>query len=130
MTVKRVSRLGVALMLAWVCASYVAAGVQAAADDVTGSWAFVMETPGGQRTADATFQVEGKNVTGTWGPDKYEVKGTFADGTLDLAFRIQSENGPGMLGIKAKLANDELAGEWTFQEYGGTLKATRRAPVK
>ena len=89
-----------------------------------------METPGGTRTADATFKVDGKNVTGTWGPEKAEVKGTFADNTLELSFPIQSQNGPGTLGIKAKLANNELTGEWTFQEYGGSLKAARASTGK
>ena len=117
-------------MLACVCASGVAMGVHATADDVAGTWSFVMETPGGTRTADATFKVDGKNVTGTWGAEKTEVKGTFADNALELSFPIQSENGPGTLGIKAKLANNELTGEWKFQEYGGALKATRASTGK
>ena len=78
----------------------------------------------------ATFKVDGKNVTGTWGDKKTEVKGTFADNVLDLSFPIESENGAGTLGIKAKLANNELTGNWSFQEYGGTLKATRAATAK
>ena len=128
MTMTRSGKLAAALIFALVCS--VAAGIpgiQAAADDVSGGWAFVMETPGGTRNADATFKVDGKTVTGTWGERKTEVRGTFADNTLDLSFPIESENGPGTLGIKAKLANNELTGTWSFQEYSGTLKATRAA---
>jgi hypothetical protein len=121
------SRIVAALFLAVVCSLTVIATIQAAADDVAGSWAFVMDTPGGTRNADATFKVDGKNVTGTWGDRKTEVKGTFVNNELDLSFPIESENGPGTLGIKAKLANNELNGDWTFQEYSGTLKATRAA---
>jgi len=121
----RVAKVVSVLVLACLCASVAVPGAQAAADDVTGTWSFVMETPGGTRTADATFKVDGKTVTGTWGPEKTDVKGTFADNALELSFPIQSENGPGTLGIKAKLANNELTGTWTFQEYGGALKATR-----
>jgi hypothetical protein len=96
----------------------------AAATDVTGSWQFVMNTQGGDRTARATFKVDGKAVSGTW--DTTKVQGTFADGVLELNFPFDSpEAGAGTLGIKAKLANDELTGDWTFQSYSGTLKATR-----
>jgi hypothetical protein len=95
-----------------------------AAADITGSWQFVMNTQGGDRTARATFKVDGKAVTGTWETTK--VQGTFADGILELSFPLESpEAGAGTLGIKAKLVNDELTGDWTFQSYGGTLKATR-----
>jgi hypothetical protein len=107
------------------------ASTQAAADDVSGAWAFVMNTDGGDRNSNATLKVNGKAVTGTWG-EKTEVKGTFADGVLDLSFPLESpEAGAGTLGIKAKLANNELTGTWSFQTYSGTLKATRVAtPAK
>ena len=130
MTLRCLSRMLAALILACACAAFVAARVQAVADDVAGTWSFVMETPGGPRTADATFKVDGKDVTGTWGAERAQVKGTFVDNTLELSFPIQSENGPGTLGIKAKLADNALTGEWTFQEYGGALKATRAAAGK
>jgi hypothetical protein len=95
-----------------------------AAAEVTGSWQFVMNTQGGDRTARATFKVDGKTVSGTWETTK--VEGTFADGVLELSFPFNSpEAGAGTLGVKAKLVNDELIGDWTFQSYGGTLKATR-----
>jgi hypothetical protein len=97
-----------------------------AAEDVTGSWQFVMNTQGGDRTARATFKVDGKTLTGTWETTK--VQGTFADGVLELSFPFDSpEAGAGTLGIKAKLANDELTGDWSFQTYSGTLKGTRAA---
>jgi hypothetical protein len=100
------------------------------AADVSGTWNFVMNTDGGERQSRATFKVDGKTVTGTWG-EKTEVKGTFADDALDLSFPIESpEAGPGTLTIKARLANDELSGSWSFQQYGGTLKATRAAPSR
>jgi hypothetical protein len=124
----RSSRIVAALIFTLVCAAAVGIPrIQAAADDVSGGWAFVMETPGGTRNADAMFKVDGKNVTGTWGERKTEVKGTFADNALDLSFPIESENGAGTLGIKATLANNELTGTWSFQEYSGSLKATRAA---
>jgi hypothetical protein len=106
-------------------------GVQAAADDLTGAWAFVMNTDGGDRNVKATFKLNGKTVTGKW-DDKTDVKGTFENGALDLSFPLESpEAGPGTLAIKAKLANGEFTGNWSFQTYSGTLKATRVAtPAK
>lgn len=97
-----------------------------AAEGIAGSWQFVMDTQGGDRTARATFALDGKAVTGTWETTK--VQGTFADGVLELSFPFESpEAGAGTLGIKAKLVNDELTGEWSFQAYGGSLKAKRAA---
>jgi hypothetical protein len=122
-------RLTLALLcVALVCPLFV--GVQAA-DDVSGAWAFVLNTDGGDRNMNATFKVNGKAVTGTWA-EKTEVQGTFADGALELSFPFDSpEAGSGTLAIKAKLASDELSGTWSFQQYSGTLKATRvAAPAK
>ncbi len=99
--------------------------MRAADDAVAGTWAFVLDTTGGERRANATFKVDGKAVTGTWG-EKTEVRGTFADGALDLSFPFESsEAGSGTLAITARLASDTLTGTWTFQDYSGTLKATR-----
>lgn len=129
MTMTRPRHIVAALILALVYSLSVGIGlpnIQAAADDVSGPWAFVMDTPGGTRNANATFKVDGQNVTGMWG-EKTPVKGTFADNALDLSFTIDTENGSGTLGIKAKLANNELNGTWSFQEYSGSLKGTRTA---
>jgi predicted deacylase len=120
-------------MAALVCVALVLplyAGLQAAAGNVNGGWAFVLNTESGDRNANATLKVTGKAVSGTFG-EKAEVKGTFADDALDLAFPFESpEAGSGTLAIKAKLANDELTGTWTFLQYSGTLKATRVPPAK
>ncbi len=119
------------LTVALICFALVLplyAAMHAAADDVSGPWAFVMNTDGGDRNYKATFKVNGKAVTGTW-DEKAEVRGTFADGALDLSFPLESpEAGAGTLAIKAKLASDALTGTWTFQQYSGTLKATRVPP--
>ena len=94
------------------------------APSVAGKWHFVLNTEGGDREFDPVFQQDGDKVTGKWGDG--DVKGTFADGKLDLAFPVTSdEAGPGTLKIKGQLADDKLAGYWAFNEYSGTFKATR-----
>jgi hypothetical protein len=92
---------------------------------VAGKWHFVMDTEGGDRTIDAVFQQDGQQVTGKWG--KEDLKGTFTDGKmLSLEFPVNSEEaGPGTLKIKGELAGDAIVGNWNFNDYTGTFKATR-----
>ncbi len=97
---------------------------QKAAVTLAGKWQFVLNTEGGDRTIDATFEQDGKNVTGKFG--KSDVKGTFSDGELNLEFPVDSEEaGPGTMKLTGELAGDALTGKWDFQEYNGTFKATR-----
>jgi hypothetical protein len=100
-----------------------AQGTQAA-HTVTGKWHFVFSTEGGDRTFDPVFQQNGDQVTGKWGAS--DVKGTLTDGTLSLEFPYNSEEGgPGTLKIKGALAEDALSGDWAFNDYTGSFKATR-----
>jgi hypothetical protein len=97
----------------------------AAASGVAGKWHFTLNTEGGDREIEALFKVDHDQVTGTW--DKTDVKGTYKDGDLDLAFPLNSEEA-GMtatLKIKGKLKADKLAGSWEFSEYSGTFTATK-----
>jgi hypothetical protein len=97
---------------------------QAPAESVEGKWHFVLDTEGGDRTVEPNFVQEGEKVTGKW--DAADVKGTFRDGKLDLAFPLNSEEaGPGTLKIRGELKGDTLTGRWEFQDYSGTFKATR-----
>jgi hypothetical protein len=94
------------------------------AASVAGKWHFVLDTEGGDRTEEPTFTQDGDKVGGKWGQS--DVKGTFTDGKLSLEFPMTSdEAGAGTLSIKGKLADDALTGNWAFQDYSGTFKATR-----
>lgn len=95
-----------------------------AATTIAGKWHFVLNTEGGDRDIDANFEQNGKQVTGKFGKD--DAKGTFDDGKLQLEFSLNSqEAGPGKMKIKGDLANDAMTGNWDFQTYNGTFKATR-----
>ena len=96
-----------------------------AAADLSGAWNFVMETQGGQRQATPTFQLDGDKVTGKW--DTADVKGTFIDGKLSLAFPMTSREGgmTGTLKITGRMEGDTLSGTWEFEGYNGTYKATK-----
>ncbi len=92
--------------------------------DISGKWHFVLQTEGGDREREATFQQEGTKVTGKWADA--DVRGTIENGKLDLAFPMTTEEvGEGTLKIKGQLAEDSLTGTWEFQSYSGTFKATR-----
>ena len=94
------------------------------APTVTGKWHFVLDTESGDRVFEPIFQQTGDQVTGKWGDG--DVKGTFSDGKLNLEFPVNSEEaGPGTLKIKGLLADEALSGDWAFNEYAGTFKATR-----
>ena len=96
----------------------------AAAEDVNGSWHFVLQTDGGPREADASFKVDGAQVTGKF--FDAEVKGTYKNGALELSFPFNSpEVGPGTMNIKGSQASGALSGNWEFAGYTGTFVAKR-----
>ncbi len=116
----------IAAVVTFLCLGMVAGvGVaQNTAATVAGKWHFVLDTGDDTRDVDATFAQDGKNVTGKFG--KGDVKGTFADGKLNLEFHFDSDEvGPGTMKISGELGTDVLTGKWSFQEYGGPYKATR-----
>lgn len=114
--------------LVWVIATLVCTvsfvPALGAADDISGSWHFVLQTDGGPREAPASFRVDGGQVTGKFGDA--EVKGNYKNGALDLAFSLNSpEVGPGTMNIKGSLASGALSGTWEFAGYSGTFVAKR-----
>ncbi len=114
------------LFLAAVFCSFVAQPSSSAqtAADISGKWHFVLQTPDSDRTYDPTFTQDGQKVGGKW--DNSDVKGTFADGKLDLEFPVNSEEaGTGTLKLTGKFEKDQLTGNWSFQTYDGAFKATR-----
>ncbi|HEX4169996.1 MAG TPA: hypothetical protein VHZ55_31400 [Bryobacteraceae bacterium] len=101
------------------------ASAPAPAADITGKWHFVYQTDGGDREMEADFKLDGDKVSGKYGGA--DAKGTFKDGTLDLAFPYNSEEA-GMtstLKMKGKLKDNKLTGTWQFADYDGTFTATR-----
>ena len=95
-----------------------------AADDASGSWRFVFQTDGGEREADASLKVDGGQVTGKFADA--DVKGTYKEGAMELAFPFNSsEGGPGTMSIKGSLASGALSGAWEFAGYSGTFTANR-----
>ena len=117
------------IALAALCLWPAAVAAQAPEANVGGKWHFVFQTEGGVREFDATFQQDGDKITGKWA-NTDEVKGTFSGGKLALEFPVNSEEaGPGTLKLDGNLADDVLKGDWSFQSYNGTFKATRPKPA-
>jgi hypothetical protein len=93
--------------------------------EIAGKWHFTLNTDGGDRDVEALFKVDGDQLTGKW--DTTDVKGTYKDGDLELAFPLHSEEA-GMtatLKVKGKLKDGRLIGNWEYSEYSGTFTATK-----
>lgn len=131
MTHKVRTKFFLSIALAAVCLTTSAvcrAQAQSDAGSVAGAWHFVLDTEGGPRDLDATFQVDGDKVSGKWSGQ--DVKGTFAAGKLSLEFPFNSdEAGAGTMKIEGKLDRDAITGNWSFQTYDGSFKATRTKPA-
>jgi hypothetical protein len=94
---------------------------------VSGKWHFVLNTPGGDREAEAEFAVDADGkVTGKFGST--DVAGTYKDGQLDLDFQFTSDEAGVTAAMKMSGKLDEtsaLNGNWDFSSYNGTFKAIR-----
>jgi hypothetical protein len=111
-------------VVATMCAAVMFPLSAATKTDISGKWHFILQTEGGDREREATFQQDGKKVTGKWADA--DVQGMFEAGKLDLEFPMTSEEiGKGTMTIKGQLTEDSLTGTWEFQSYSGTFKATR-----
>src|SRR5260370_41079181 len=81
--------------------------------DVSGKWHFVLQTEGGEREREATFQKDGQKGTGKWADA--DVQGTFDEGKLYLEFPMTSEEaGKGTIKIKGHLASDSFTRTWEY----------------
>jgi len=111
---------------------FVTPGRTAESDTIAGKWHFVFDTPGGDREFDSILEQAADKVTGKWNvtdtkKDGDPVAGTYAAKKLALEFTANSEEvGPGTMKITGLLADDgTLSGDWAFQDYSGTFKATK-----
>lgn len=92
--------------------------------EITGTWHFVLDTEGGDRSFDLTFKQDGDKITTTTKDGEHRVN--FADGQFNLEFPTSDEQvGEGTLKLKGQLAQGALSGDWSFQDYSGTFKATK-----
>ena len=94
--------------------------------NLSGKWEFVLDTEGGVRNAPVDLKVDGTTVTGKFG--EADIKGTFADGKLELAFPFYSDEAGfnATMKISGKMDNADIAGNWEFGQYTGTFRAKRK----
>jgi hypothetical protein len=121
----KMRRIVLAVLSVWVLVVGFGLSKARAADPITGKWAFVFDTEGGAREFAADFKLDGEQVSGKFaGAD---VKGTFKEQKLELAFPFSSEeaNMTDTLKITGKLEKEALTGEWSFSSYSGTYTAKK-----
>lgn len=99
-----------------------------ASDPITGKWTFLFDTGDGEKEVVADLKLDGDKVGGKFA-GKADVKGTFKDQKIDLAFPFDYEEGniSDILKITGKLEKGALAGDWTFSQYSGTYTARRES---
>ena len=102
--------------------------VASASDPITGKWTFLFDTGDGEKEVTADLKLDGDKVGGKFA-GKADVKGTFKDQKIDLAFPFDYEEGniSDVLKITGKLEKGALAGDWTFSQYSGTYTARRES---
>jgi hypothetical protein len=98
----------------------------AAQADISGKWLFALTAEVGSAEYAADLQLNGEQVTGSWAGAK--VEGTFRNGRLELMFPFHPPEAevPGTLSVTGSLQDQALAGEWSWNEYSGSFKATRQ----
>jgi hypothetical protein len=122
---RKVKMRKIALITLGVAALLFSLRTVTASDPITGKWTFVFDTEGGPREFAADLKLDGDKVSGKF--ENAEVKGTFKDQKIDLAFPYESEeaNMTDTLKITGKLEKDALVGDWAFNQWTGTYKAQR-----
>ncbi len=112
---------GVALL----CATMVA--LQAAQDklDITGSWAFSVETSAGAGSPAMTFKQEGETLTGKYSGQlgEADLKGTVKGNKLEFSF----EAGGGVVVYTGTIEKDSMSGKVNLgDQASGTWTAKRK----
>jgi len=105
------------LLRALALVTLVAAGSAAlSAQSIAGDWTLTINGPQGIIDSDASFTVEGDQVTGTMtGPmGESPVSGTVSGTALSLAFSVASSQGPIDIKMTADVAGDEMKGVLDF----------------
>ena len=85
-----------AKLLSAIAAIALAAASLSAQANIAGDWELSINGPEGAINATATLKQDGENVTGsiTSTQGTVELKGTYKEKKVELAFQIQSPNGP------------------------------------
>lgn len=117
-----------------VLASFAALTTPIAAQSVAGEWDASYNTPGGVRTFQLVFQVEGERLTGTVKRQAGDVPltGLVRGDTVSFSYTIVYNDNPLVLTVTAKLSGDTLEGVVDFggaaQEEFSAKRASRAPP--
>src|SRR4051794_25624794 len=95
--------------------------------DLNGKWAFVWQTPGGERRSTLTFKQDAEKVEARFPDAKEPITGTFRDGKLSLAGRVYSPEAADAADFRmdGTLSDDELKGTGAWGEHQLTFTARK-----
>jgi hypothetical protein len=97
--------------------------------DVTGSWAFAVETPMGTGNPTFTFKQDGENLTGhyTGALGEADVTGTIKGNAITFSFKISAQGMEGVVTYSGTVEKDSIKGKAKFGDMGdGTFTAKRQ----
>ena len=109
-----------------------AAGAGSAAGgkiDVTGSWAFSVETPVGTGNPEFTFKQDGESFTGHYKGvlGEADVNGTIKGSTISFSFKISAQGMEGLVTYSGVVENDSMKGKVKLGDLGeGNFSGKRR----
>ncbi len=116
-------------MLKIVAVLFLAAGLCAGAD-VTGEWAFTVETEAGTGQPSFAFKQDGEKLTGTYSGmlGKADVRGTVKGNNIEFEFEGSAEGQTVRIRYSGVIeGSGQMKGTVQFADYGsGTWKAVRK----
>ena len=97
--------------------------------DVTGSWAFTVETPMGTGNPVCTFKQDGNDITGHYkgALGEADATGTVNGNAITFSFKISTQDLEGVITYSGTLEKDSMKGKVKFGDLGeGTFTAKRQ----
>lgn len=123
----RITAAGAIVMLA--CALSAARGAAQAKVDVTGKWAFNVETAAGAGTPSMTFKQDGEKVTGHYSGQlgESDLTGTVKGAEISFTFNIDAQGTMIKATYSGTVDKDSMKGKVVLEGLGeGTFTAKRQ----
>jgi hypothetical protein len=97
--------------------------------DVTGTWAFQVETSGGSGTPTMTFKQDGEKLTGHYSGQLGEapLTGTVKGNAVEFTIEVKLDNNTVQLVYKGTAEKDSMKGTVKLGDFDGTFTAKKKS---